>query len=337
MFMGGFFTAWFKTQKHSHPYYRLNDREDGTLKCFSLKDLKAATRNLIQVRDDKLCCVKGWIDEHTLAPSKPGPGFEITVRKLNQVCHQEHDELLLSFNNMGQLSHPNLAKLIGYCLEDIHPILVYDFSAEGSLDNHLYKRSSNVQPLSWKSRMQIALDVAKALAYLHSDEVKVIRGDLNTSNILIDPNHNAKVFDFGLNKNDGVTRCYDYAAIYSAPDYFMTGQQTKKGDVYSFGVVLLEIMSGKCVFDKNRPQNERNLIEWAKPLLLNKCKIFRVMDCYIEGQYSPREAMKVACIVICCLSETPKNRPNMDEVVTALEQLQDSDDTIGTASPLCGN
>ncbi|XP_058783610.1 receptor-like cytoplasmic kinase 176 [Vicia villosa] len=250
---------------------------------------------------------------------------------------------------MGQLSHPNLAKLIGYCLEDIHPILVYDFSPEGSLDNHLYKRSSNVQPLSWKSRMKIALDAATALAYLHGDEVNVIHGELNTSNILIDSNHNAKIFDFGLNKNERFRRCQDFAVIYAAPEYIMTGYQTKMGDVYSFGLVLLEIMSGKCVFDRNRPRNERNLIEWAKPLLLNKCKIFKVMDCYIEGrvfkvmdcyiegQYSPREAMRVACIVICCLSKTPKNRPNMDEVVTALEQLQDSDDTIGTASPLCGN
>ncbi|WJX89463.1 hypothetical protein P8452_71461 [Trifolium repens] len=234
---------------------------------------------------------------------------------------------------MGQLSHPNLVKLIGYCLEDDYPILVYEFLANGSLDNHLFKGSSNIQPLSWPVRMKIALDAAKGLAFLHSNEVQVMHGDFKTCNILIDSNHNAKLSDFGLDKlrdeegdaHSSWTRVFmcPQPQRYAAPHHITAGKQTKMSDIYSFGVVLLEIMSGKWAHAKNWPRCERSLFksDKAEPLLINKDKLFQFMDSYLEGQYSPREAIKVASIAIHCLSSNPKNRPNINEVVRSLEQL----------------
>jgi serine/threonine protein kinase len=191
--------------------------------------------------------------------------------------------------------------------------------------------------------MKIALDSAKGLAFLHSDEVEVIYRDFKTSNILIDSDYNAKLSDFGMAK-DGpeVGKSHVSTRVmgtpgYAAPEYLATGHLTKKSDVYSFGVVLLEIMSGKRVLDKNRPTKEHNLVEWAKPLLISKRKIFQVMDARIEGQYSSREAMKVAQIAIQCMSVEQKYRPNIDEVVRSLEQLQDSNDkTNGISSSSSG-
>jgi serine/threonine protein kinase len=286
---------------------------------------------------------KGWIDEHTLAPTKPGTGFVIAVKRLNQESSQGHSEWLTEINYLGQLRHPNLVKLVGYCLEDDYRILVYEFVTKGSLDNHLFRRASYFQPLSWKIRMKIALDSAKGLAFLHSDEVEVIYRDFKTSNILIDSDYNAKLSDFGMAK-DGpeVGKSHVSTRVmgtpgYAAPEYLATGHLTKKSDVYSFGVVLLEIMSGKRVLDKNRPTKEHNLVEWAKPLLISKRKIFQVMDARIEGQYSSREAMKVAQIAIQCMSVEQKYRPNIDEVVRSLEQLQDSNDkTNGISSSSSG-
>jgi len=102
---------------------------------------------------------------------------------------------------------------------------------------------------------------------------------------------------------------------------FCEGHLTKKSDVYGFGVVLLEIMSGKRSLDYNRPRWEHNLVAWARPLLINKDKIYQVMDSRIEGQYSWHEATEVARIAIQCLSFSPKNRPNIDDVVRSLEKL----------------
>jgi len=88
-------------------------------------------------------------------------------------------------------------------------------------------------------------------------------------------------------------------------------------------------MSGKRAVDKNMPLQEHNLVEWAKPLLNSKDTISQVMDVCIEGQYSSHEAMKLAHIVIQCLSERPEYRPKIEEIVRSLEQLHDSNDTTG--------
>lgn len=226
-------------------------------------------------------------------------------------------------------------RLIGYCVEDDQRLLVYEFLTKGSLDNHLFRRASYFQPLSWNIRMKVALDAAKGLAYLHSDEAKVIYRDFKASNILLDSNYGAKLSDFGLAK-DGPAGDKSHVSTrvmgtygYAAPEYMATGHLTKKSDVYSFGVVLLEIMSGKRALDPNRPSGEHNLIGWAKPYLTSKRRIFQVMDARIEGQYTLRKAMKVANLAIQCLSVEPRFRPKMDEVVRILEELQDSDDKAG--------
>lgn len=108
---------------------------------------------------------------------------------------------------------------------------------------------------------------------------------------------------------------------------YCIGHLTAKSDVYSFGVVLLEILTGKKAIDKNRPTGEHNLVEWAKPYLTNKRRILRVLDARIEGQYSVDRAVRAANLALQCICMDPRSRPNMDEVVTALEQLQDSKET----------
>ncbi|XP_071908101.1 probable serine/threonine-protein kinase PBL9 isoform X1 [Coffea arabica] len=307
--------------------------ESSNLKSFTFGELKAATRNF---RPDSVLgeggfgsVFKGWIDEQSQAASKPGTGIVVAVKRLNQDGWQGHKEWLAEINYLGQLRHPNLVKLIGYCLEDDHRLLVYEFMPKGSMENHLFRKGSYFQPLSWSLRMKITLGAARGLAFLHSAETKVIYRDFKTSNILLDSNYNAKLSDFGLAR-DGPTGDKSHVSTrvmgtygYAAPEYLSTGHLTAKSDVYSFGVVLLEMLSGKKAIDKNRPTGEQNLVEWAKPYLTNKRRIFRILDARLEGQYSMGRALRVANLAIHCLSVDPKVRPSMDEVVTTLEQLQD--------------
>ncbi|KAF5453558.1 hypothetical protein F2P56_028455, partial [Juglans regia] len=104
------------------------------------------------------------------------------------------------------------------------------------------------------------------------------------------------------------------------------GHLTAKSDVYSYGVVLLEMLSGKRAIDKNRPNREHNLVNWAKPYLSSKRKVIEVLDARIEGQYPLAAALKAANLANQCLSLDPKFRPSMNAVVRILEQLQDSED-----------
>uniref|UniRef100_A0A7N0UT77 non-specific serine/threonine protein kinase n=1 Tax=Kalanchoe fedtschenkoi TaxID=63787 RepID=A0A7N0UT77_KALFE len=306
--------------------------ESSNLKSFCFNDLKAATRNF---RPDSVvgeggfgCVFKGWIDEQSFTAAKPGTGIVIAVKRLNHESMQGHKEWLAEINYLGQLDHPNLVKLIGYCLEDEHRLLAYEFMTRGSLENHLFRRNSYFQPLSWNNRMKIALDAANGLAFLHSDEVKVIYRDFKTSNILLDSNYNAKLSDFGLAKDGPVgEKSYVSTRImgthgYAAPEYMATGHLTVKSDVYSFGVVLLEILTGRRALDMNRPLGEQNLVDWAVPFMSSKRKLLTIMDVRIQGQYSVSGVHNAATLAMQCLSVKPKLRPNMPQVVAALEQLQ---------------
>uniref|UniRef100_A0A0D6R2L3 non-specific serine/threonine protein kinase n=1 Tax=Araucaria cunninghamii TaxID=56994 RepID=A0A0D6R2L3_ARACU len=245
------------------------------LKVFSFNDLKSATRNF---RPDSVLgeggfgsVFKGWIDEHGFMATKPGTGMVIAVKKLNHEGLQGRKEWLAEVNYLGQLSHPNLVKLIGYCTEDDHLLLVYEFMQKGSLENHLFRRGQYYQPLSWPIRIKIALGAARGLAFLHSAEPQVIYRDFKTSNILLDSAYNAKLSDFGLAK-DGPTGGDTHVTTrimgtygYAAPEYMATGHLTSKSDVYGFGVVLLEMLSGLRAVDTNRPAGHHKLVEWAAP------------------------------------------------------------------------
>ncbi|KAK8371508.1 hypothetical protein V6Z11_A01G247100 [Gossypium hirsutum] len=315
--------------------------QSSNLKSFTFIELRASTRNF---RPDSVLgeggfgsVYKGWVDEHSLTATKPGSGTLIAVKRLNQDGVQGHKEWLAEINYLGQLYHPNVVKLIGYCLEEEHRLLVYEFMPRGSMENHLFRRGSHFQPLSWGVRMKVALDAAKGLAFLHNAETQVIYRDFKTSNILLDSDYNAKLSDFGLAR-DGPTGDRSHVSTrvmgthgYAAPEYLATGHLTAKSDIYSFGVVLLEIICGRRAIDKNKPSGEHNLVEWAKPYLTNKRRIFRVLDTRLRGQYSLNRVQKAANLALHCLAKEPKSRPSMDEVVKRLEQLQEPGGTPGNA------
>ncbi|KAJ8773719.1 hypothetical protein K2173_006369 [Erythroxylum novogranatense] len=309
------------------------------LRKFSFNDLKFATRNF---RPESLlgeggfgCVFKGWIEENGTAPVKPGTGLTVAVKTLNHDGLQGHKEWLAEVSFLGDLVHPNLVKLIGYCIEDDQRLLVYEFMPRGSLENHLFRRSL---PLPWSIRMKIALGAAKGLAFLHEEaERPVIYRDFKTSNILLDADYNAKLSDFGLAK-DGPEGDKTHVSTrvmgtygYAAPEYVMTGHLTSKSDVYSFGVVLLEMITGRRSMDKNRPNGEHNLVEWARPHLGEKRRFYRLIDPRLEGHFSIKGAQKAAQLAVHCLSRDPKARPLMSEVVEALKPLPNLKDMASSA------
>lgn len=101
----------------------------------------------------------------------------------------------------------------------------------------------------------------------------------------------------------------------------MTGHLTSKSDVYSFGVVLLEMMSGRRSMDKNRPNGEHNLVEWARPLLGERQRFYKLIDPRLEGNFSVKGAQKAAQLARACLNRDPKARPLMSQVVEVLKPL----------------
>ncbi|CAL4991007.1 unnamed protein product [Urochloa decumbens] len=302
------------------------------LKIFTFWELKSATRSF---RPDGVLgeggfgrVYKGWVDEITLNPSESNTGMVVAVKKLNPKIVERMNlcQMQCITNFLGTISHPNLVKLLGYCIDENEVLLVYEFMAKGSLENHLFRRGTVYEPLPWNLRLKILIGAARGLAFLHSSEKQIIYRDFKASNILLDSHFNAKLSDFGLDKHslDGeesqvttrLMRTYGYAC----PEYVSTGHLYVKTDVYGFGVVLLEMISGLRALDPILPNG--NLVEWAKPLLADQRKVSRLMDSRLEGQYNSKAAMLASQLTLKCLNADPKSRPSMMEVVDLLEQIE---------------
>ncbi|KAG6470607.1 hypothetical protein ZIOFF_071682 [Zingiber officinale] len=286
------------------------------LKPFSLNDLKNATKNFSSnsyLGEGGFGCVfKGWIDEHTYAPTKPGTGIVVAIKKLKRESYQGHKEWLAEVTYLSQLHHENLVKLIGYCSELDSKLLVYEYMQKGSLENHLFK--TLISLLLWPQIFSL------------------IRRDDSFWQTVQD--FNAKLSDFGLARN-GPTGDKSHVSTrvvgtrgYAAPEYIATGHLSLKSDIYTFGVVLLELLSGKRAVEEDRGNSDLTLVDWAKPFLKDKGRILRIMDIRLEGRYAKKEAQVIAALALQCLHLDPKNRPNMTSILPILEKLRESKDCI---------
>ncbi|KAK7412658.1 hypothetical protein VNO78_04189 [Psophocarpus tetragonolobus] len=252
----------------------------------------------------------------------------VAVKVLNREGVQGTREFFAEILMLSMVQHPNLVRLVGYCADDHHRILVYEFMANGSLENHLLDIGENKEPLDWKTRMKIAEGAARGLEYLHnSAEPPIIYRDFKSSNILLDENFNPKLSDFGLAKigpKDGeehlTTRVMGTFG-YCAPEYAATGQLSTKSDIYSFGVVFLEIITGRRVFDTGRVTAEQNLIDWAQPLFKDRTKFTLMADPLLKGKFPVKGLFQALAVAAMCLQEEADTRPYMDDVVTALTHL----------------
>ncbi|XP_051192236.1 serine/threonine-protein kinase RIPK [Lolium perenne] len=299
--------------------------------AFTLAELRLATRNFSRsnfVGEGGFGPVyKGFLDDSIV------PGIEpqhVAVKYLEVEGPDGHRQWLAEVLYLGmQLSHPHLVKLLGYCCQDRHRMLVYEFMARGSLEDHLFKNLLGAT-LPWATRLKIAVGAAKGLAFLHEAKTPVIYRDFKASNILLEADYTAKLSDFGLAKEGPMVgeSCIWPSTImgtngYAAPEYISTGHLSARSDVYSYGVVLLEMLTGRRSLDPQRREREQNLVDWARPYLRRPDRLHRIMDPSLEGSYSEKAAEISAMVAHNCLHSVPRSRPTMLEVVEALEPLLD--------------
>ncbi|XP_031743873.1 probable serine/threonine-protein kinase PBL21 isoform X3 [Cucumis sativus] len=229
---------------------------------------------------------------------------------------------------LSLLHHPNLVTLIGYCTDGDQRLLVYEFMPMGSLEDHLFDIGTDKKPLSWNTRMKIAVAAARGIEYLHCKaNPPVIYRDLKSANILLDNDFNPKLSDFGLAKlgpvgdNTHVSTRIMGTYGYCAPEYAMSGKLTVKSDIYSFGVVLLELITGRKVIDTKRRPGEQNLVVWSRPILGDRRRVLELVDPLLEGQFPLRCLQHAVAITAMCLQEQPLFRPLITDIVVALEYL----------------
>ncbi|KAH8932702.1 hypothetical protein BDL97_19G087700 [Sphagnum fallax] len=257
-------------------------------------------------------------------------GQEVAIKVLDVKSTQGPSEFFNEVDVLSKVSHRNLVSLIGYCHEDNQQMLIYEFMHKGSLRDHLYGDLPmlTAEKLDWKSRMNIALNAAQGLEYLHSgSNHSIIHRDVKSSNILLSNNMEiAKVADFGLSRliygeNDitHVTTNVKGTVGYLDPEYFTTRCLSPKSDVYGFGVVLLEIISGRMPIDPTLPNCDAwNLCEWVRSNL-QAGNIDKILDPIVKASNPQLDALwKVAEIAIQCVEPRSIHRPTMTKVVEEL-------------------
>ncbi|KAM0953696.1 putative protein kinase RLK-Pelle-RLCK-VIIa-1 family [Dioscorea sansibarensis] len=303
---------------------------------FTFRELASATKNF---RPDCLLGEGGF--GRVYKGRLQSTGQLVAVKQLDRNGLQGNREFLVEVLMLSLLHHPNLVNLIGYCADGDQRLLVYEFMARGSLEDHLLDIPLDQKPLSWHTRMKIAHGAAKGLEYLHDKaNPPVIYRDLKSPNILLDRDFNPKLSDFGLAKlspvgdNVHVSSRVMGTYGYCAPEYAKAGQLTVKSDVYSFGVVMLEIITGRRAIDTSRPTHEQNLTTWAQPMFKNQKRFPELVDPLLRGEYPERALNQAVAVAAMCLQEDPLVRPMTADVVLALNALAAGcEDNVGRSSP----
>ncbi|KAG0587739.1 hypothetical protein KC19_2G188200 [Ceratodon purpureus] len=254
-------------------------------------------------------------------------GKEVAVKVLNQSSQEGKLETFVNeVNLLMQVNHVNLVKLMGYC-QDERDIVIYKYMEEGSIGDHLH---GDKRRLNWKERLNIVLQAARGIEYLHFlCSSKIIHRDIKSENILLTRDMVAKVADFGISRLMGGDEANNSHLItrvmgspgYLDPEYYETGRLRHSSDVYSFGIVLLEmITSRKPIPNPNDasccigPWVKRNYGRGGSGAMK------AVVDSSLSGNYNPKAMKLVIKLAISCINHGGGSRPKMSEVVCVLQK-----------------
>ncbi|KAF8405004.1 hypothetical protein HHK36_009899 [Tetracentron sinense] len=284
---------------------------------FSYKETKKATNNF--------STIIGRGGFGTVYKAQFSDGFVAAVKRMNKVTEQAEDEFCQEIELLARLHHRHLVALRGFCVEKHERFLMYEYMENGSLKDHLH--SPDKAPLSWQTRIQIAIDVANALEYLHFYcDPPLCHRDIKSSNILLDENFVAKVADFGLaHASKSGTIIFEPVNTdirgtpgYMDPEYVVTQELTEKSDIYSYGVLLLELVTARRAI-----QDSRNLVEWSQIFMVTESRLPELVDTAIGDSFDYGQLQTVVTIVRWCTQREGRARPSIKQVLRLLYESSD--------------
>nr|GMD01016.1 lysM domain receptor-like kinase 4 [Ipomoea batatas] len=280
-----------------------------SVKMYTFEEIKSATENF-----SPGCLIRGSVYRGTIN------GDFAAIKKMNGDVSKE-------INLLSKINHFNLISLSGICFNDGDWYLVFEYAENGALSDAIHpgENGDSTKPLTWAQRVQIGLDVATGLNYLHSyTSPPHVHKDLKTSNVLLDTNSRAKITNFGLSRSAdaqegefALTRHIVGTKGYMAPEYLEHGLVSPKLDVYAFGVLTLEILTGKDIAELQERENIR-LSELLLPVLdeeTGKQHFTSFLDPSLQGRYPADVAVSLVRLIDSCIKKDASSRPNMDEIV----------------------
>lgn len=237
------------------------------------------------------------------------------------------DEFSNEVELLAKIDHRNLVRLLGYTDKGNERIIITEYVPNGTLREHL--DGQHGRTLDFNQRLEIAIDVAHALTYLHLyAEKTIIHRDVKSSNILLTDSYRAKVSDFGFARsgpNDTekthISTKVKGTAGYLDPEYLRTYQLTPKSDVFSFGILLVEIISGRRPVELKRAAEERITIRWTFKKF-NEGNMREILDPLLEDRVDEEVLEKLLSLAFQCAAPTREDRPTMKEVGEQLWEIR---------------
>ncbi|RAL50067.1 hypothetical protein DM860_017977 [Cuscuta australis] len=307
---------------------KLDLEQDGKyfgIQVFSYSELEEATNSFDSSKE------LGDGGFGTVYYGKLGDGREVAVKRLYEHNSKRMEQFRNEIEILTGLRHPNLVTLYGCtsrCSREL--LLVYEYIPNGTVSDHLHGERAKDGSLTWPIRMNIAVEAASALAYLHASGI--IHRDVKTSNILLHENFCVKVADFGLSRHcptgaTHVSTAPQGTPGYVDPEYHEFYHLTDKSDVYSFGVVLIELISSMPAVDISRHRHEINLSNLAMNRIIRHA--FHELIDPSMGFETDAEIMRmttsVAELAFRCLQSEKDMRPAMTDVLETLKEIQGSE------------
>ncbi|EOA23586.1 hypothetical protein CARUB_v10016781mg [Capsella rubella] len=255
-------------------------------------------------------------------------GRVVAVKRLFERSLKRVEQFKNEIEILRSLKHPNLVILYGCTTRHSRELLlVYEYISNGTLAEHLHGNQAQSRPLSWPARLQIAIETASALSFLHTKGI--IHRDVKTTNILLDSNYQVKVADFGLSRLFPMDQTHISTAPqgtpgYVDPEYYQCYRLNEKSDVYSFGVVLSELISSKEAVDITRHRQDINLANMAISKIQNDA-VHELADQSLGFERDPsvkKMMSSVAELAFRCLQQEREVRPSMEEIVEVLRGIQ---------------
>ncbi|KAA8538737.1 hypothetical protein F0562_028368 [Nyssa sinensis] len=282
------------------------------IRTYALEELKTATR------DFRIRIGVGATSFVYLADL--GDGRFGAVKRVMEEKGGSKKMFLDEVSVLLRISHPNLVGLMGFCLDKGEQLLLLEYVPNKSLFDRMHSRhGQSLGALSWSNRLGIALDIARALDYLHSvADPPVIHRDVKSSNILLTDDNHAKLADFGLCKlgHDAQTAqtptTIKGSFGYVDTNYLNTGLVSPKSDVYSFGVLLLELITGLKSL-----QGSITLAEWTQESRKNENDevLVGMLDPKLNGNANVQQLRVLIHVANFALLENYKSRPDMSYIV----------------------
>ncbi|XP_024024779.1 LEAF RUST 10 DISEASE-RESISTANCE LOCUS RECEPTOR-LIKE PROTEIN KINASE-like 1.2 isoform X1 [Morus notabilis] len=258
-------------------------------------------------------------------------GRVVAVKRLYENNFRRVEQFMNEVEILAHLRHKNLVSLYGCTSRHSHELLlVYEYIPNGTVADHLHGERAKPGALPWAIRLNIAVETASALKYLHASDV--IHRDVKSTNILLDNNFSVKVADFGLSRLfpthvTHVSTAPQGTPGYVDPEYHQCYQLTSKSDVFSFGVVLMELVSSLPAVDITRHRHDINLSTMAMNRILNHA-LHELVDPSLGFDTDPRVRKMITAVAelaFQCLQQDKDLRPCMVAVLDGLMAIQSGD------------